>query len=62
MHEEIVKKIKSLRIENGFTKQEMAEKLNIELTAYNRLELVLDNNFFKLFPSCFKFKIVFLNR
>ena len=38
MHQEIVKKIRKLRIEKGWSKQDMAEKLNIELSAYNRLE------------------------
>jgi transcriptional regulator with XRE-family HTH domain len=38
MHNEIVKKIKHLRIEKGFSKPDMAEKLHIDLSAYSRLE------------------------
>jgi DNA-binding XRE family transcriptional regulator len=38
MNQEIVKKLRKLRIEMGFSKQDMAEKLNIELSAYIRLE------------------------
>ncbi|MCC9071507.1 helix-turn-helix transcriptional regulator [Flavobacterium sp. F-65] len=38
MQTEIVVKIKKIRIEKGFSPNEMAEKLNIDLSAYSRLE------------------------
>ncbi|KIC00945.1 hypothetical protein OA88_16705 [Flavobacterium sp. JRM] len=38
MQAEIVVKIKKIRIEKGFSPNEMAEKLNIDLSAYSRLE------------------------
>jgi transcriptional regulator with XRE-family HTH domain len=38
MHTEIVKKIRKLRIEKGISKEEMASRLCIDLSAYTRLE------------------------
>ena len=38
MHTEIIKKIRKLRIEKGFSPVQMAEKLNIDISAYTRLE------------------------
>jgi transcriptional regulator with XRE-family HTH domain len=38
MHLEIIKKIRQLRIEKGITKEEMAYRLCIDLSAYKRLE------------------------
>jgi transcriptional regulator with XRE-family HTH domain len=38
MHAEIVKKIKLLRIERDLSTKQMADILNIDLSAYNRLE------------------------
>ena len=38
MQTEIVNKIKKIRLEKGFSIQEMADKLNIDLSAYSRLE------------------------
>lgn len=38
MQTQIIKKIKKIRIEMGFSPQIMAEKLNIDLSAYTRLE------------------------
>ena len=58
MNQEIVKKLKKLRIEKGFSKQDMAEKLNIELSAYIRLESGRVNTWGKYFREiCLIFKI-----
>lgn len=58
MHQEIVKKIKKLRIEKGWSKQDMSEKLNIELSAYNRLESGKANTWGKYFEElCVLFEI-----
>ena len=58
MNQEIVKKLKKLRVEKGFSKQDMAEKLNIELSAYIRLESVRVNTWGKYFKEiCLIFKI-----
>ena len=38
MQTEIVNKIKKIRLEKGLSVQEMADKLNIDLSAYSRLE------------------------
>ncbi len=38
MHTEIIKKIRKLRVEKGITPIQMADKLNIDISAYNRLE------------------------
>ncbi len=38
MHTQIVKKIKLLRIERNISTKQMADILNIDLSAYNRLE------------------------
>lgn len=58
MHQEIVKKIRKLRIEKGLSKQDMAEKLSIELTAYNRLESGRANTWGKYFREiCLLFEI-----
>ena len=58
MNQEIVKKLRKLRIEKGFSKQDMAEKLNIELSAYIRLESGRVNTWGKYFREiCLIFKI-----
>ncbi len=58
MNQEIVKKLRKLRIEMGFSKQDMAEKLNIELSAYIRLESGRVNTQGKYFREiCLIFKI-----
>jgi len=49
MHQEIVNKLRKLRIGKGLSKQDMAEKLNVELTAYNRLESGKANTWGKYF-------------
>jgi transcriptional regulator with XRE-family HTH domain len=49
MNNEISNKLRSLRIEKGLSKQEMAEKLSLELTAYNRLESGRVNTWGKYF-------------
>jgi transcriptional regulator with XRE-family HTH domain len=49
MNNEISNKLRKLRIENGLSKQEMAEKLSLELTAYNRLESGRVNTWGKYF-------------
>lgn len=38
MQTKIIAKIKKIRLEKGFSPCEMAEKLNIDLSAYSRLE------------------------
>jgi transcriptional regulator with XRE-family HTH domain len=38
MHSEVIRKIKKLRIEKGFSQIDMAEKLHIDKSAYTRLE------------------------
>ncbi|MBY0244567.1 MAG: helix-turn-helix domain-containing protein [Sphingobacteriaceae bacterium] len=38
MHTEVVKKIKRIRIEKGISPLQMSEKLNIDPSAYTRLE------------------------
>lgn len=38
MHKDIVKRIRKLRKDKNFSTQEMAERLNIDLSAYTRLE------------------------
>jgi len=38
MHTKIVKRIRQLRVEKDFSPIQMAEKLNIDLSAYKRLE------------------------
>lgn len=38
MHVEVIKKIKQLRIAKGLTPLQMSEKLNIDMSAYTRLE------------------------
>lgn len=40
MNEEVVDKIKKLRIAKGLNHSEMADKLNITRSAYQRLETV----------------------
>lgn len=40
MQTEIVQKIRKIRLEKGFSIQEMADKLNIDLSEYVRLEAV----------------------
>ena len=58
MNQEIVKKLRQLRIEKGFSKQDMAEKLRIELSAYIRLESGRVNTWGKYFREiCLIFKI-----
>ena len=58
MNQEIVKKLKKLRIEKGFSKLDMAEKLRIELSAYIRLESGRVNTWGKYFKEiCLIFKI-----
>ena len=58
MDQEIVNKLRKLRIEKGFSKQDMAEKLNIELSAYIRLESGRVNTWGKYFREiCLIFKI-----
>jgi transcriptional regulator with XRE-family HTH domain len=58
MNQEIVKKLRKLRIEKGFSKLDMAEKLNIELSAYIRLESGRVNTWGKYFREiCLIFKI-----
>lgn len=58
MDQEIVNKLRKLRIEKGFSKQDMAEKLNIELSAYIRLESGRVNTWGKYFSEiCLIFKI-----
>jgi transcriptional regulator with XRE-family HTH domain len=58
MHQEIVSKLRKLRIEKGLSKQDMAEKLSVELTAYNRLESGRANTWGKYFLEiCLIFEI-----
>ena len=58
MDQEIVNKLRKLRVEKGFSKQDMAEKLNIELSAYIRLESGRVNTWGKYFREiCLIFKI-----
>lgn len=38
MQTEILNKIKRIRLEKGFSLQDMSDKLNIDLSAYSRLE------------------------
>jgi transcriptional regulator with XRE-family HTH domain len=58
MDQEIVNKLRKLRIEKGFSKQDMAVKLNIELSAYIRLESGRVNTWGKYFREiCLIFKI-----
>ena len=58
MNQEVVKKLRKLRIEKGFSKQDMAEKLNIELSAYIRLESGRVNTWGKYFREiCLILKI-----
>jgi transcriptional regulator with XRE-family HTH domain len=38
MHLEIINRIKKLRVAKGFTTQQMSERLNIDISAYTRLE------------------------
>lgn len=58
MHQEIVNKLRKLRIEKGLSKQDMAEKLSVELTAYNRLESGRANTWGKYFIEiCLIFEI-----
>ena len=58
MHNEIANKLRRLRIEKGLSKQDMAEKLSIELTAYNRLESGRVNTWGKYFLEiCLVFEI-----
>jgi transcriptional regulator with XRE-family HTH domain len=58
MHQKILNKLRKLRIEKGLSKQDMAEKLKIELTAYNRLESGKVNTWGKYFPEiCSIFEI-----
>ena len=58
MNQEIVKKLRKLRVEKGFSKQDMAVKLNIELSAYIRLESGRVNTWGKYFREiCLIFKI-----
>ncbi len=38
MHNQIVKRIRNLRTEKGFSRKEMADKLNVDLSVYSRLE------------------------
>ncbi|GGC87366.1 hypothetical protein GCM10011508_13230 [Flavobacterium lutivivi] len=38
MHQEVIKKIRILRKQKGFDYQDMADRLNIDLSTYKRLE------------------------
>jgi transcriptional regulator with XRE-family HTH domain len=49
MQQEIIKKIRKLRIEKGISKQEMASRLSIDLSAYNKLESGKANTWGKYF-------------
>ena len=40
MHQEVIKKIRKLRREKGIEPQDMADKLNISISTYKRLESV----------------------